>query len=215
MTKRRLRALMTAVVTALAMVCSLAIPAQAASTEPEVRELQIALERIATYYDNDAALLDYARASEDETVDPKVLDDFAVGTIIAGGTVAGGAEDVEALTASAAGLQAQFVFVGATPSNDFGLMACEGRNGYRNFWPTIFLDSCNSAALANLMAAGASAAALAAMFMVETGVGAAVAGYIAGVLALFGSIYNLCNSWGRGIQIIINPVSPVAVCWSQ
>lgn len=48
-----------------------------------------------------------------------------------------------------------------------------------------------------------------------TGAGAVVSGTIAATLAVYSGLYGMCNSWGRGIKLIINPITTLPVCPSQ
>lgn len=92
--------------------------------------------------------------------------------------------------------------------------ACVGRTGWRTFWPTVFLNSCQASALSNALALGAGVAGVAGMIASWTGAGPVVSGVIAGALVVHSSLYALCNSWGTGIQIFVNPTG-IPICWAQ
>ena len=204
-------------ITALLSALALAVPAAAVSTpavqtsdDTAVRAAAVnaALADLMPVYAHlsDNLVLDYGAASADPAVKRATLDDFAVGLIAGGGSVVGAGSVANQLAKAAERLSANL---------DAAILACEGRNGWRNFWPTIFLDSCNSNALAAAMAAGAGVAALAALITAATGAGPVVAGTIAAALGIYSALVALCNSWGHGIQIFVNPLGGTPVCWSQ
>ena len=204
---------LTALLTALALIMP-ASPANAgpgqapsvdvAQTQAAIKAAQAELTPVYKYLSADLEL-DYAAASADPSVKRATLDDFSAGLIAGGGKVVGAGPAADRIAKAAERI---------TASLNASILSCEGRNGWRNFWPTVFLDSCNASALSNLMNVGAGVAAIAALLSAATGAGAAVAGAIAAVLALYGSLLSLCNSWGHGVQIFLNPFG-TPVCWSQ
>lgn len=92
--------------------------------------------------------------------------------------------------------------------------ACAGRTGWRAFWPTIFLNSCQASALSSSLSGGAGVAGIAGLLTSWTGAGPLVSGVVAGALVVYSSLYSLCNSWGTGIQLFLNPAG-IPICWAQ
>lgn len=150
------------------------------------------LQRLDPYFKN--GTIDYAAAVSDDSIDKKVLDEYT-----------------SALQASSDTMHPD----SPTSAVIKAMSACKGKNGWRAFWPTVFLNSCNASAVSNALNSGAGVAAVAAAITSYTGAGPVVAGAIAGALATYGGVYGLCNSWGRGIQLFLNPVNALPACWSQ
>lgn len=202
---------LTALLAALAMVLPASPAAAQATTADDSRAQAVILAvqaDLASVYRHlgDDLALDYAAASTDPSVKRATLDDFAVGLIAGGGSVVGAGPAADRLAAAAEQISA---------SLDSAILACAGRNGFRNFWPTVFLDSCNASALSNILNIGAGIATIVGFLTAATGIGAAAAGIIAAALAIYSSLISLCNSWGHGVQIFVNPFGGIPVCWSQ
>lgn len=175
-------------------------------TEVQSAELEAEVARISTHL-NDALELDYASAFADDQISRTTLDEFAIGIAAGGGTVIGAGAASQKIESNASRLTDH------VESDDAVTLACEGRNGWAAVPPTIYLSSCNAAALSSALAAGAAIATITALIISWTGAGAAVAGVVAAALALYSSVYAICNSWGHGIRIYV--VTTLPVCWSQ
>ncbi|WP_156801782.1 hypothetical protein, partial [Corynebacterium mastitidis] len=147
---------------------------------------------IEKYLDKDSSSFDFSKAQEDPSIDEETLEDFSVGLISQGWNVQASESTLSDLNDKSEELYPHTVALRA---------ACEGRNGFQKFPPAILLSSCAASAVQNAYAAGAGVAGIAAVLTAETGVGPALAGTIAGILAINSGIIGLCNSWGHGVKI--------------
>lgn len=154
-------------------------------------------------------LFDYTAAREDSAIDRAFLSEFSAAYFAASNDLQPGESQAKVDAMQHLGLE-HFVAIETMAAN-----ACVGRTGWRNFWPTIYLNSCQASALSNLTAMGAWAAGLTGLIAAATGAPALVAGAIAAGLTFYTGLYGLCNSWGRGINIYVNPTGGPAYCWSQ
>ncbi|WP_211208172.1 hypothetical protein, partial [Corynebacterium mastitidis] len=165
----------------------------------EVQE--VSLRGIEKYLDQDDSSFDFAKAQEDPSIDDKTLEDFSAGLLTQGW-------DVRASDAALLELNKKSDEI--SPHLTSLRSACEGRNGVQKFPPAVLLNSCTASAVQNALGAGAGVAGIAAIITAETGAGPALAGTIAGVLAINAGVIGLCNSWGHGVKIFSG-----GVCWSQ
>lgn len=144
-------------------------------------------------------------AIEDPAVERQVLAEFADG-YIAGGGIATGVTAIEEEFGDILSSTADI-----TPS------ACVGRTGI-NWSPytTVLLNSCKATQLNSLLATGVGIATITGFLTAATGVGAGVAGVIAGALTIYGGLFSFCGAHNRGIAIPVASIFPPAVsCISQ
>lgn len=129
-------------------------------------------------------------------VAPELVNDFATGWAVAGGSVSDATLDGRILAAAAAAPR-----------------ACAGRNSldYTGIQLNAYLNSCNSARLLGMVNQGAGVAVIAAAVTGWTGVRGVTAGAIAGVFAISGGLITTCSARGRGMAAHMIP--PTAVMW--
>lgn len=124
-------------------------------------------------------------------VSQRIIDEYALGLTLSGGSVVGVSKAGLAATVSAApALQA------------LAKSSCRGRNntGTAVWGPYIQLDSCNTNRLIAALGAGAGVATVAALLSGAVGVGLA-AGVVAAVLAIGGGAVAFCAADGNGVVL--------------
>ncbi len=173
-----------------------------AAQDPEAEKVSA----LDPYLDPSAKVFDYDAAIASDLVDEQTAKEFAAVYLASDGTVVASADE-----------RAEFVRAAQLfDENDrvqrsvSALAACVGRSGTSGI--VVYLNSCQTAQLIQLMNTGGGIAGVAAAISAATGVGAAVAGVIAAALIAQGSIYEFCGSWGRGIKVF---PTPIVSCWSQ
>lgn len=144
---------------------------------------------------------DLTNAKSDLRIEPEMAVEFAAGLLIQGWEVDGAESGDPALIEATERLE---------PHLEQVRSACAGKNGFQALPPAVLLNSCAASAVQNAYASGAGIAGIAAVITAETGVGAVVAGTIAGILAASSGLVGLCNSWGRGVKVFAT-----GGCWSQ
>lgn len=188
---------------ALILVTAFTTPASATASSTSSSEIppQIAdgLEQLAAY--EDSGEFDFAAAKSDPDIDMEILQEFSVGYEAGGGSLNISDEDRQAAMAQS-GLETEDITA---------LASCNGTNGHTA--GTLLLDSCNADVVSGLLTAGAGIATIAAAITAATGVGAVVAGTIAGILAVYSGLTTICNAWDNGIYIFYSNTPPA--CWSQ
>lgn len=158
----------------------------------------------------DSGAFNMRSANSDSRLSGEFVVEYAAGVRLSGGEVLHAADAEKA----AIGQQVQSIRDKMGDNSVELMSSCSGVNAHISASTITYfqLDSCNAAALASLLGAGAGAATVAAAITSWTGVGAAAASVVAGVLAAAGSLTALCNSWGQGVTIWSHP-GPF--CWSQ
>lgn len=178
--------------------------------DPETEAIKAEVAALKKYLSKDLEL-DYTAAAGDPRISRATLDEYATWYMAAGETVLGATADVVALESAVSNVEEELAAVSS--GEGVSILACSGRNGWRTWYPTVFLDSCATNAVISAYAIGAGVAGMAALITAWTGAGPAIAGVIAGALSVSGGIVGLCGSWGRGIQVFVAPWG--SVCWSQ
>ena len=153
-------------------------------------------------------VLDYNSALQNPQLDEEFLNQAAEGVLAIGG-------EVKMPETTKEMIEHESTIIDATHQIVSLRAACPGKNGFRTFWPTVYLDSCVADRIALLVSAGASATTLAAAIMAATGAGGAVAGVLAAALGLYGTGLSLCNWNHRGIKFMVNPINAIPLCFPQ
>lgn len=136
-------------------------------------------------------------------VTPSTADDFATGWAAAGKPTRDATIDQVAIAEVR----------DALPS----LRACSGKNrwDYTGIQLNVYLDSCNTTRVAGILGTAGGVTAAAAAITAVTGIGLAVAGTFAGLLAIAGGIVTICSARGKGVVIHNIPPGPAVWCNGQ
>ncbi|WP_121368111.1 hypothetical protein [Frondihabitans australicus] len=128
-----------------------------------------------------------------------MVDDFATGWSAAGREVTNAT--VDTVTVSMA--------LAAEPR----VRACVGKNSYdyTGLQLNAYMNSCNSAKFLGLITSGAGLATIAAVVTAATGVGAVVAGTIAGAMTVASGAVTTCTARGRGM--VAHNIPPTVAVW--
>jgi hypothetical protein len=200
-------ALGIATLTGLLATMLFAAPANAATLEPRSTPPTPAISEsewatLDSSIDVRSHVFDGASAARNG-VDAAIVNDFATGWVAAGNTAIHATVD-----------QSKVESFGLTTLN---VQGCAGKNrvDYTGLQLNMYLNSCNSSKIVGMVTAGAGVASIAAVITSWTGAGGAIAGVLAGVVAISAGVLTTCSAKGRGIAGHMIPPTSIMWCNNQ